>query len=522
MSSRLVIPLVCFVLGGGAGILADRHLVSRDRPQAAVSSLDRDGTTAPPHSSTQEKGGVPRNQQAGNSLIRSLEELLKNNDAKSIERFIRNLSLAEIQQALHHLQSKREYDVLFLRTELFRAWAAKDFDGAWKAALALSEKLGREFATAAVAGELAKSNPLAAVDLAMSLGMDMGHARKKALREVFREWGQSDLPAALSYWKQHPELPVDSSVLASAIFLLSRVNPELALQQALALPTAAARQSSVEFVISEWYNRDADAALRWALTQAEPDHRDALLRLHITRVASQDPTKALELLNQPDYASVKKKAQGDILVKWLRQNPAAVFDYLAVNPEAADFENPAFSISETLWNLTPAEQASLIERLPAGKFKSDIVRLLADQHVRNGRYAQAVAAFNDLPDSRMRDYSLQKLGETWAKDNAQAAAEWLNRQPDSTDRDLVIAGYATTIAGANPQSAIQWANAIPDPQARKDVFKNVAIRWLVADPQNALLWLQTLDLTQKEKDDLIKQGKQERASTRYINVQQRR
>lgn len=122
----------------------------------------------------------------------------------------------------------------------------------------------------------------------------------------------------------------------------------------------------------------------------------------------------------------------------------------------------------------------------------------------------------------MRDYSLQKLGEAWAKDNAQAAAEWLNRQPDSTDRDLVIAGYAATTALTDPQTAVQWANAIPHPQIQKAVFKNIAIRWLAADPKSALPWLQTLDFTQEEKDDLVKKGRLGRVSTQLISVEGKR
>ncbi len=444
MSSRFVVPIVCFALGGGAGILVERHLVSRDSSQAAVSSPDSDGKTAPPHPSTEGKGGVSRNRQAGGSLARSLDELLKVNDAEFIEQFVRGLSLAEIQQALHHLQSQQERDALFLRTQLFRAWAAKDMDGAWGAALALSEKLSREFATSAVAGELAKSRPAAAVDLVMSLGMDMGHVRKRALREVFREWGQSDLPAALSYWKQHPELPVDSSILTSAISLISRVNPELALQQALTLPTAAARQSSVESVIGSWHFRDADAALRWALTKAEPDQRDTLLKLHIASVASQDPIKALELLNQPNFASVQKETQVDVFREWLRKDPSAVFDYLAANPEAAVLENPAFDVSGILQNLT----------LPSKPVSSNACRPVILRAISSGVWPISMCETDATPKPSPRSMicRIPGCGTTLCKSLAKPGPRTMPKPPPNGSTGSLI-----------PQTAIWSSQATPQP-----------------------------------------------------------
>ncbi len=450
-------------------------------------------------------------------LFRSLDELAKDYDSKGAERLVSSLSVAEIRLALGRLQSLPKDSPL--RAQLFRAWAAKEPEAAWEAALALSEKEGRATCLVAVAGEIAKTRPEAAVDLAMLLGM--GSTRQFAVNAAIREWAKAHLPSTLNYLKRNPNLLQDNYTLVEAIEQIARDDPMRAAQQAVMLPTQNQRENAIQLALRQWYAQDAAAAKRWALDQTDLDMRTAALKSLIFPMADDNPRNALAFISQTEF-SEREDAQTTILGTWLAKDPAAVFEYLAANPQFKRSDGLTEMISSVLTKTSPEDQARLLSKLPEVDLKHQFIRQMANIEIHRGRYAKAVAALNALPDSFSRDSSLEQLGTSWAKYDPQAAAAWLKLQPDSTDRDLVIGGYATTLAQTEPQAAIQWAKAIPDPGIQKSVFKNIAVKWLQANPQAAMPWLESLNLPQAEKNDLIYTARRSSNTTYPINVQNRR
>jgi Tetratricopeptide repeat len=171
------------------------------------------------------------------------------------------------------------------------------------------------------------------------------------------------------------------------------------------------------------------------------------------------------------------------------------------------------------------EKASLLEKLPEGKPKQDILRSLAQVQIRRGQYNQAMELLNDMPDSTDRDHTVQQLGSQWAEFDPKAAEKWLKLQPDSSDRDLAVAGFATVLARTDPQAAVKWADTIPDEAVRSGLLKDIAFLWLKADPANAEAWLTGVsELSDSDKDALRKTAQTEggdRAST-SVNVSDRR
>lgn len=87
---------------------------------------------------------------------------------------------------------------------------------------------------AAIAAEYAKSNPVASIDLVMSLAR--GSAREQALRAAIAEWASRDFQAAMAFYQKHPEIPIETEALTKALNKLSETHPQLALTQALAFP----------------------------------------------------------------------------------------------------------------------------------------------------------------------------------------------------------------------------------------------------------------------------------------------
>jgi hypothetical protein len=450
-------------------------------------------------------------------LFRSLDDLVKDYDAKSAERLVGNMSVAEIRQALGRLQSLPPQSPL--RAQLFRAWAAKEPEAAWAAALALNEKAGRSTALAAVAGEIAKTRPEAAVDLAMSLGL--GTFRQYTLNSVFNEWGKQNMVGALDYLKRHPDLPVEGYTLANAIYQMAQENPVQATQQAAMLPPSNSRDYAIQSAMESWYSKDADAARRWAFEQKDPALRSAALKALVSAMAKDHPLEALAFLSQNDFNG-SDEARTNLMRTWMERDPLSLLDHLAANPQDTNNSMTAYNIAYALGKATPEEQTSLLARLPETELKHNVIRQMANQEMERGRYAKAVSALNGLPDSSSRDSSLQRLGTTWASNDPQAAAAWLKLQPDSTDRDLVVGGFATSLSKTDPQAAIQWAQTIPDAAMQTTVFKNIAVRWMRSNPQAAMPWLNSLGLPHGERNNIIEAAERGSETTYSISVKDRR
>ncbi len=516
MLRQFALPFVCLAFGGAAGFFTGRNWDDETtRPKPVMDAAKSLASPAQQVNSTNIR-------QAGLSgaLTNSLDELVKDYDPKDAERLAGTLSIAQIQQALQHLALRPGSEGSALRAQLYRAWAAKDPEAAWKHAMTISDTQARRTALNAVATELSKTRPEAAIDLAMSLGM--GSSRSHVLDGVWSEWAKRDLRAAVGYLKEHPDLPI-TPYFMGALAQSARDNPQLALEQALSIPNANARENAVSQVVRSWFERDPAAAKAWALSLSDPALRNKALRSLLENMAQNDPTRALAALDEFGLsADQRRQALSNIFYQWVTQDPAAAFDYFINTPDAKTQEQLKYALSSSMRYLTSDEQSSLLARLPEGNLKHEVISNMASNHVSNGRYAEAVTALNTLPDSTNRDSALQRLGSSWARDNPQAVAAWLSHQPDSTDRDLVIAGFAQEVVHSDPQAAVRWANAIPDKTIQEATFKNIAVRWLQFNSRAASSWLRTLNLSQNDVDQIVKYAGEGSNTTFGFNVKARR
>lgn len=498
MQTRLLVPLLSLVLGTAAGYFVGRSLNPVEAKTGAVAAgLDSearqrtDGSVSAAVASAQVKAKADektKTQNEGESRFWQLDELVDDYSSKRAAKLMEGWSLEQIQAGLSYLATKpKTYEVSSIKGELYRAWAKTDANSAWQAALALTDNEGRSTCLGAIAGELAKTSPEAAIKMAMTLGM--GSTRADVFRGLFREWGKVNMPAAVAYWNSHPDLPTDVYAISYSFYELAKNNPEQAAAQALTIASSHARNNSLSSALGQWARKDYDAALAWVTKIQDPIARDDALAAMLQNDYGMDPLRGLEALQLIDSPEKRREVQRSFISSWMRKDPAAAMDYLL--REGADKldENYSWSIGYALENLTTEERSSLLARLPEGKAKDQMMSNMATNYIYNGRYPQAVAALNSMPDSSERDGSLHNLGQQWGKKDPQTAANWINAQQDSSDRDLVVAGYATAVAARDPQAALQWAASIPDKSVQTTAYKNIVSRWYAMDAKAAQAWL---------------------------------
>ncbi len=508
MLKRLAIPFACLLTGLLTGYLLGLKSSRKPSAQAVAASTQPDRAPnlklAAAKADGRSETATDDQDEASPSFLDSVNKLAEKYDARISDQLAHSLTLEQIQQALQHLSGIDKTSANHLRADLFRAWAAKDPQAAWKAAFPLTASQGRIQALAAIASELAKTNPQAAIDLAMSLAR--GNARDQSLKAAFTEWASNDFHAALAYYNQHSDLPFTPYAFTNALNKISEQNPLRALELSLALPGFFARSQMQDELVLKLYKKDAQAAIGWVMNQHDPLTQRGALHSLLRAMAKDDPRKALEFLHASAFPGERSSAEASIFSVWLEKDLNAALDYLASNPALREREKSSYhwQIINALNTSTPAEQKKLLNRLPDDDFKFRLLTGLATNLTSRGQYAKAVAMLNDLPDSIHRDSALHNLGGSWSADKPSAVASWLNQQPASTDRDLVVSGMVGTLVPTDPQAAVQWAASITDQQIQTFAFKQIAHSWLHLDAQAARSWLQSTNLPASEKETILR------------------
>lgn len=453
-----------------------------------------------------------------------MKGLLENYDSAAARKAAAGLSAPDIQAALVLMAAfPKSADRDSLRAILYRAWAKTNPTAAWKAALADPLESDEGGLLGAVAGEMAKTKPEAAVKLVLSLGM--GGRRAGIFRELFNEWGKADPAGAVAYWNKHPDFPVPYWTFTSAITQNSEKDTLGAANLALTLTDPQARSSAVSNLMGQWAAREPKTALSWSQTIGNSSLKQSAISAVLRGWSNKDPAAAMTQAQAIEDPGSRSSTTQSVWFNWLERDPNAAMAYLGSGNDEKLMESVGSNFAYNTEGFAMREKASLLEQLPEGKPKQDIVRSLAQAQIRSGKYNQAMELLNDMPDSTDRDHTVQQLGSQWAEFDPKAAAEWLKLQPDSSDRDLAVAGFATVLARTHPQSAVKWADTIPDEAVRSGLLKDIAFLWLKADSAGAEAWLTGVsELSDSDKDALRKTaqtGGGDRAST-SVNVSDRR
>lgn len=492
---NILVPLGCLLFGAamGYGLRAvsegpGERLVT----SAASANKETKGPSAVPAgvSSAPPSAGVSSPAAAGApvSLSDQMKDLLVDYDVRSARKAASRLSATELQAALALTAAMpKSPDRDSLRQQLYRAWAALDPNAAWQAALADPLDKGKGYLPGVVAGEIVKTKPQVAIDLAQRL--EMGERRGTVMRAVFTEWGGIDVAAAMAYALAHPDLGVDPFSFSRGISELGERDPLKAGSLVLKFTDSMKRGILLGTLMGSWVERDPPAAMQWAQSQENPSLKTEAIAAAIAAWAKADPAAALNYARALPDADTRNTALEKGWRDWFGKSPQAATDYLSAAGNEKLLESSAFHFAYASEGFTAKERADLLARLPESAGKQKILRAITDSQIRKGQYNQALELLNAMPDSSGRDRNVQNLGEEWAKADIAGATQWLKIQPDSSDRDLALAGFTRTLARTDPPAALEWLKTVPDATVRIGAMKNIAVRWLMNDPEKAEAWI---------------------------------
>ncbi|MEO5958985.1 MAG: hypothetical protein ABIR80_07700 [Opitutaceae bacterium] len=366
----------------------------------------------------------------------------------------------------------------------------------------------------------------------------------------------NDIPAALRALEREHDPRKRSQAATAVVAAVAKTNPAQAGAIALALPAEPARTVALEIAGRAWAQRDADAALRWALNQSDPTAAHAARSSVTAELVHENARAALARIAALPANSSRDDMLGLAAAWWARREADDALAWLRELPDAGLRQRLTPRIAFAIAQTDPPRALALTETLPAGRERWVIVSAIAQTWTAvNPKAAEIWAA--KIPAGPEREAALAGLqvgvGEPNRYRNMVFAdssrmglpggerdgifATWLANQPRAMSHDDAIlefirqrgsldpAGIGTWVAGlsdwatrrrameifleeslrVSPARTADWLRSLPGGERTDEMVEKTARQWLPLDPRAAEAWLRETNLPPDRQEELLRQ-----------------
>jgi len=254
-------------------------------------------------------------------------------------------------------------------------------------------------------------------------------------------------------------------------------------------------------LFKDWAGKDPAAAARWTATQPGSE---AILNLAKTAAApwfASDPSAV-----QSFAASLPVGPGRDRFVQTTANlmavdDPAGALAWTMKTGSESALEPVFQNLSRTNPEMAAAKFASMPAAVQAFQAQelTDILGKRAP--------AAAVGFYQNLPVEQQASVKLYDTTISYARQDPQAASEWITTLPPTMAKDTAISGLVDYLikqsSDPDPEAAAHWAAASIDAGGRGRRLKRVAEVWFQRDPAGAAGAIQSAALTDEVKQTLL-------------------
>ncbi len=340
------------------------------------------------------------------------------------------------------------------------------------------------------------------------------------LMERLMDLDPEDIINVIGSLQSDESLPCRQELIDLSIRMLAENHPAAALSLLAGSEDLMKEMDDGQALIGEslqnWAKKDPAAALTWAQENSDkniPLSPGDMESSTLAGASQLDPQLAFKLLSK-----VKTK-MGDA-IQAITGSARSAQDRTLI---LAALRNYLTTISE------PAERDVLREKALGGfaeSFSCEVhdsaVNWISGQNfsaeecdelVRHLSYETTGADTGKWVEWMSRTLPPESLGErvgslisSWAKEDNQAVAKWLNGQPDGPMKTAAVNNYARTVVEIAPQVAAQWAMTMPAGQEREETLKRIYHCWQKKDAASAKATLQGMGIPLETIDSINSQS----------------
>lgn len=174
------------------------------------------------------------------------------------------------------------------------------------------------------------------------------------------------------------------------------------------------------------------------------------------------------------------------LGRWMKADPAAASNWLAVQPDATEEQTTAVAEG---WIGNRDGMKQYLGQLPDTAWKQSFIETVGAQTmVRDPRLSVEMAL--QMKPGEAQNNLLKAIVCAWMESNPQATRNWIASVKDSNLSDQLVASAAQSYALTDPVQAATWL--VSDVKSEEVVEKatlNILSSWLIKDAQGAANWV---------------------------------
>jgi hypothetical protein len=209
-----------------------------------------------------------------------------------------------------------------------------------------------------------ESDPKAALAYIHGLNLDGGSFPFDVVKSVISSWAEKDFTAAKAWVEGLPPGTYRRrSAMVDLAFALAQKDPAAALSLARSLPGDDG-QRFLSGALNGWCLKDAEAAIAYAVQL--PDVGNWTLVLMFDKIASKDPVKAINLLEQIPSENQQNEALRKIGLRWAISDPNAALDWANQQSDPQVKSQIVSGIIRVMSKNDPKGALELAQSLPSG------------------------------------------------------------------------------------------------------------------------------------------------------------
>jgi|GEM_PF-798075 len=152
--------------------------------------------------------------------------------------------------------------------------------------------------------------------------------------------------------------------------------------------------------------------------------------------------------------------------------------------------------------LAPAEAWSYVMKLPEGRGKLDLLRVVVANYATRAP-AKAAAALAEMSPGRSKIEATAIVAEVWAKADVPSALAWVRSLPAGPAQEAALYNIRFIWVHSDPVSAADDIQGMQTSDTKRALIMNIAGEWAQRDPAKALAWAKTLSDPAEQGDALF-------------------
>ncbi|MEM7384365.1 MAG: hypothetical protein AAF514_05415 [Verrucomicrobiota bacterium] len=244
-------------------------------------------------------------------------------------------------------------------------------------------------------------------------------------------------------------------------------------------------------LLTRWGKEDPETAFA-SIKMAGAKGEAGAIPSILSSLASVDPQRAIDWLNDPENSITERKEMGHVLAgtiakEWVRQDPEAAMKWAASLPD--EQRGGALSgVIENLVRVDPQRAADMVMGLESGDERHDLVGDVATSWGKQNP-TDAVEWARAVEEPEVRREAVEEVLDGWAQTAPADAATYLDGLPQDERTEVQISEVAREWARIEPAEAAAWLGTQTEGEGTQRSMGEVMWHWTTRDPEAASTWL---------------------------------